>query len=199
MTLPAESDRELWQRVRKDDREAFAFLFERYADSVYNYCFRRSGDWAAAEDIVSSVFVEAWRRRADLEITSESERLLPWLLGVATNQLRSRNRSASRLARALLREQSRTNREESDFADDAVGRMAEEQRMRAVLASVRSLPRAEQEALALYAWAGLSYDEVAVALEIPVGTVRSRLSRARHRLGARNPEVVAQRESEVTP
>jgi DNA-directed RNA polymerase specialized sigma24 family protein len=90
MTLPAESDRELWQRVRKDNREAFASLFERYADSVFNYCFRRSGDWAAAEDIVSSVFVEAWRRRNDLEITSESERLLPWLLGVATNQLRSR-------------------------------------------------------------------------------------------------------------
>lgn len=199
MTLPAESDRELWQRVREDDREAFGILFERYADAVYNYCFRRSADWAAAEDIVSSVFVEAWRRRADLEITSGSDRLLPWLLGVATNLLRGRNRSAGRLARALLRERSRTRRHEPDFVDDAVSRIADEQRMRAVLASVRELPQAEQEALALYAWADLSYDEVAAALDIPVGTVRSRLSRARNRLGARNPAVVARRESEVTP
>jgi RNA polymerase sigma-70 factor (ECF subfamily) len=199
VTLPIESDRELWQRVRKDDREAFAFLFDRYADSVYNYCFRRSADWAAAEDIVSSVFVEAWRRRADLEITSESGRLLPWLLGVATNLLRSRNRSASRLARALLRKRHRTHSYEPDFADDAVARMADEQQMRAVLASVRSLPQAELDALALYALAGLSYEEVAAALGVPVGTVRSRLSRARARLGDRNPTVAAQRESEVTP
>jgi RNA polymerase sigma-70 factor (ECF subfamily) len=196
--VPAETDRELWQRVRSNDREAFALLFDRYADSVYNYCFRRSADWAAAEDIVSSVFVEAWQRRTDLEITSASDRLLPWLLGVATNLVRSRNRSAGRLARALLRERVRTSHE-PDFADDAVGRIADEQRMRAVLASVRSLPQAEQEALALYAWAGLNYDEVAAALGIPVGTVRSRLSRARQRLGAGSPPVVAQQESEVTP
>jgi RNA polymerase sigma-70 factor (ECF subfamily) len=199
MTLPADSDRELWRRVRGDDREAFALLFERYADAVYNYSFRRSADWAAAEDIVSTVFVEAWRRRTDLEITSESNRLLPWLLGVATNLLRGHNRSAARLARALLRERSRTRGQEPDFADDAVGRIADEQRMRVVHASVRALPQGEQEALALYAWAGLSYEEVAVALDIPVGTVRSRLSRARQRLGAQNSAVVAQREREVTP
>lgn len=199
MRSPAESDRELWQRVRGNDREAFALLFERYADSVYNYCFRRSADWAMAEDFVSTVFVETWRRRTDLEITSESDRLLPWLLGVATNLLRGRNRSAARFARALLREGNQTRIHEPDFAEDALGRIADEQQMQAVLASLRSLPRAEQEALALYAWAGLTYEEIALALDIPVGTVRSRLFRARHRLGARNPEVVAQPESEVTP
>lgn len=199
MMPSGESDRELWQRVRESDREAFGLLFERYADSVYNYCFRRCADWAAAEDTVSSVFGEAWRRRADLEITSEGDRVLPWLLGVATNLLRGRSRSTARLARALLRERSRSRSHEPDFADDAVSRIADEQRMRAVLASIRALPQAEQEALALYGWAGLSYEEVAAALDIPVGTVRSRLARARQRLGAQNSTVVAQRESEVTP
>ena len=199
MTAPGESDRELWQRVRGNDREAYALLFERYADSVYNYCFRRSADWAAADDLVSSVSVETWQRRTDLEITSETDRLLPWLLGVATNLLRGRNRSAGRLARALLRERARTPSYEPDFADDAVGRIADEQQMRAVHASIRGLPQAEQETLALYAWANLSYEEIAIALEIPVGTVRSRLSRARNRLSGQNTTVVAQRESEVTP
>jgi RNA polymerase sigma-70 factor (ECF subfamily) len=199
MTAPVESDRDLWQRVRRNDREAFALLFERYADSVYNYCFRRSADWAAAEDMVSSVFVETWRRRTDLEITSESDRLLPWLLGVATNLLRDRNRSAARLARALLRERNRSRTYEPDFADNAVGRVADEQRMLAIHASIRELPQVEQEALALYAWAGLTYDEMAVALDIPVGTVRSRLSRARNRLSEGNAAFVAQRESEVAP
>ena len=199
MTALGESDQELWQRVRKNDREAFSMLFERYADSVYNYCFRRSADWASAEDMASSVFVETWRRRRDLEITSESDRLLPWLLGVATNLLRGHNRSAARLARALRRERTSARSHEPDFAEDAVGRVADEQRMQAVHSSIRALPQGEQEALALYAWASLSYQEIAIALDIPVGTVRSRLARARSRLTRHNATFVAQRESETTP
>lgn len=195
MTAPTKSDKELWKLVQASDRAAFGVLFERYADAVYNYCFRRTADWAAAEDLVSSVFLEAWRRRAELEITSQSERLLPWLLGVATNLLRTRSRSAARLARALLRERASTK--EPDFADDAVLRVADEQRMRTVLSSIRRLPRREQDVLALYGWAGLTYEEVSVALGIPVGTVRSRLSRARLHL-KRLERVVVPHESEVT-
>lgn len=195
-TATTGSDKELWKLVQAGDRQAFGALFERYAEAVYNYCFRRTADWASAEDLVSSVFLEAWRRRADLDITSQDERLLPWLLGVATNLLRRRNRSAARYARALLRE--RAHRAEPDFADEAVERVADEQRMKVVLSLVRRLPRGEQDALALYAWAGLSYEEVSAALGIPVGTVRSRLSRARYHLEKLGHATAPFREREVT-
>jgi RNA polymerase sigma-70 factor, ECF subfamily len=173
-------DRLLWARARTGDEDAFATLFDRYADRLYNYCFRATADWSAAEELVSTVFLEAWRRRADLELTSRDARLLPWLLGVATNLIRRRRRAAARLTRALLRLDRRAH--EADFADDALARIDDERRMARVLRLLRALSDGEREALALYAWAGLTYEEVALALGVPVGTVRSRLSRARKRL-----------------
>ena len=56
-----ENDFELWRRSREGDAEAFACLFRRHARQIYNYCFRRIGDWTVAEDVVSIVFLEAWR------------------------------------------------------------------------------------------------------------------------------------------
>jgi RNA polymerase sigma factor (sigma-70 family) len=106
-------------------------------------------------------------------------RALPWLLGVATNVLRNRWR-AERRHRAALQ---RLPLERSpDFAAEADGRLDDERRMRAALRAVAKLPRRERDVLALCGWAGLSYDDAAVALGLPVGTVRSRLSRARARL-----------------
>jgi RNA polymerase sigma factor (sigma-70 family) len=71
---------------------------------------------------------------------------------------------------------------QADFADDAQGRLDDERRMRGALRLLGRLPRREQEVFTLCAWAGLGYEEAATALRIPVGTVRSRLSRARARL-----------------
>ncbi len=68
------------------------------------------------------------------------------------------------------------------FADDADARIAYEQQMKVMLGAIRGLPRREQEVLALCVWSGLSYDEAAVALGVPVGTIRSRLSRAKQHL-----------------
>ncbi|MCP9487145.1 MAG: hypothetical protein MSC30_14950, partial [Gaiellaceae bacterium MAG52_C11] len=56
-------DAVLWRRARVGDADAFGLLFERHSDAIYNYCFRRIGDWAIAEDLLSVVFLEAWRRR----------------------------------------------------------------------------------------------------------------------------------------
>jgi RNA polymerase sigma factor (sigma-70 family) len=171
------SDRELWRRASLDEPAAFGVLFERHARAIYNYCFRRTADWALAEDLTSLVFLEAWRRREAVLLQSDSA--LPWLYGVATNVLRNRRRSQRRHHAALAR----VPREHSiDFADDVDGRLDDERRMRTTLHAVAKLPRREQDVLALCAWAELSYEEAAVALDLPVGTVRSRLSRARARL-----------------
>ena len=172
------ADSELWDRAVDGDDEAFGVLFERHARAVYNHCFRRTASWADAEELTSAVFVEAWRRRRDLRPIDESAR--PWLLGVANNLLRNHRRSLRRYGAALARLPG--PRHQPDPADDVAGRLADERRMRRVLTLVERLPRADQDVLALCAWSGLSYAEAAAVLGIPVGTVRSRLARARARL-----------------
>jgi RNA polymerase sigma factor (sigma-70 family) len=171
------TDAALWQRAVAGETSAFGLLFERHSRSVYNYCFRRTGEWSQAEELTAVVFLEAWRRRKDVRL--EREQALPWLLGVATNVVRNFHR-AQRRHRAALR---RLPREHvADFATDVDERVDDERQMRAVLRAVNKLPRADQDVLALCAWEGLSYEETALALGVPVGTVRSRLSRARSRL-----------------
>jgi RNA polymerase sigma factor (sigma-70 family) len=171
------TDAELWQRAVEGDPDAFGVLFERHARAVYNFLFRRTADWALAEDLTSVVFLEVWRRREDVRL--DGTVALPWLLGVATNVLRNRRRSQWRHRAAMQR----LPREPSDdFAEDADERLDGERRMRAALRSLAKLPRHEREVLALCAWADLSYEEAALALDVPVGTVRSRLARARGRM-----------------
>jgi len=176
------TDDDLWRRAVDGEPDAFGALFERHARAVYNHLFRRTADWALAEDLTSVVFLEAWRRRADVRL--ERELALPWLLGVATNVLRNRRRLQRRHRAALAR----LPREHAhDFADDANGRLDDVRQMQTVLRAIAKLPRREQDVLALCAWAELSYAEAAVALGVPVGTVRSRLSRARARIRELSP------------
>ena len=171
------TDAELWRLAARGDASAFGVLFERHSRAVYNFCFRRTGDWAAAEDLTSIVFLEAWRRREEVRLNDG--RALPWLLGVAVNVLRNRRRSERRHRAALERLPIQRG---VNFADDADGRLDDERRMRATLRTIAKLPRREQEVLALCVWSGLSYEDAALALNVPVGTVRSRLSRARARV-----------------
>ena len=171
------SDRELWDAARQGDASSFGTLFDRHARAIYNFCFRRCGDWAVAEDLTSVVFLEAWRGRS---IYLENETALPWLYGIAVNVTRSQRRSLRRYHAALDRLPPPDN--VPDQAEAVVGREDDEDRMREVLVAIRQLPPREQDVIALVAWEGLTYEEVSVALGIPVGTVRSRLSRGRHRL-----------------
>ena len=95
------SDRVLWQRAGAGDGDAFGVLFERHARRIYNYCFRRTGDWALAEDLASATFLTAWR--AQREVPLEAESALPLLYGIATNALRNQRRSFRRRRDALSR------------------------------------------------------------------------------------------------
>jgi RNA polymerase sigma factor (sigma-70 family) len=167
----------LWNRVRRGDGDALATLFRRHSGAIYNYCFWRLGDWAAAEDMVSVVFLEVWRRRDACVLPGK---VLPWLYGIATNVVRNRRRSERRYAAALRRLPAEGPT--PDPAEAAVARLDDERRMQRLLVHVADLPRREQDVLALCVWAELGYDDAALALGVPVGTVRSRLSRARARL-----------------
>ena len=176
------SDADLWARSRAGDRGAFGLLFERHARLIYNYCFRRVGSWMTAEDLLSVVFLEAWRRR-DMELPPD--KVLPWLYGIATNVVRNQRRSERRFAAAVKRMPA--VEPEPDFAERAVEQLDDEQQMRRVLAVLGKLPQREQDVFVLCGWMGLTYEDAASALGVPVGTVRSRLSRARVRLRELNP------------
>jgi RNA polymerase sigma-70 factor (ECF subfamily) len=171
-------DVELLARAQAGDGEAFGLIFRRHINAVYNHCFRRLGSWNAAEDASSLVFLETWRRRRDAVDADGS--LLPWLLGVANNVVRNLSRAARRYDAALFRLPQLVA--EPDHADQVAARLDDERRMKEVLLDLSRLSRAEQDVVGLVLMSGLSYAEAAVALSVPVGTVRSRLARARERL-----------------
>ncbi|MEV6967448.1 sigma-70 family RNA polymerase sigma factor [Hamadaea sp. NPDC051192] len=153
-------DRDIRERIRDGDADAFAVLFREHARAVYNHCFRLVGDWSVAEDCTSLVFLEAWRLRAKVDLREGS--LLPWLLGVATHVLHRRRRVARR-HHALM---ARLPHEHTvaDFADDLVGRLADEHRIAVVHQVLRQLPRTDRDVLALCVWAQLDYAAAAEAL-----------------------------------
>lgn len=169
------ADAELWQRVRGGDDAAFGQLFERHCDAVYTFAGRRLGDWTEAEDVVSAVFLEAWRQREKVRPLDGS--LRPWLFGVARNVVGNRLRSTQRRRRALSRTASEAP--EPDFALEVDDRVDGARRAANVRTRLAGLPDSHREVLLLWAWEGLSYAQIAVALDLPMGTVRSRLSRAR--------------------
>lgn len=184
-------DTNLRNRIRAGDHDAFGELFDAYARSVYNHAFRLTGHWAQAQDIVSLTFLDAWRLRDKLD--EEGGSLRPWLLGIATNVTRNTRRAARRHAAAVAR----LPRDEAvrDFADEVAGRLDDAAQLALVQAALHQLRRAEREVLALCVWAGLDYAAAAEALGVPVGTVRSRLSRARTKLAkhVKNLELPAER------
>ncbi|MEU1482571.1 RNA polymerase sigma factor [Streptomyces sp. NPDC005752] len=165
-------------RIRAGDREAFAELYEEYARAVYNHAYRLTGDRSTAEEVMSETFLAAWRTRRTVE--PEGDSLRPWLFGIATNRARNANRGTGRRLAFLARRPA--PEPVADIADATAGRVDDARRLAAVRQALARLRRQEREVLVLCVWSGLDYAEAAEALGIPVGTVRSRLSRARDRL-----------------
>jgi RNA polymerase sigma-70 factor (ECF subfamily) len=165
-------------RVRDGDPDAFGELFDGHARAVHGLAYRLTGSRTESEEIVSLTFLEAWRLREKVEPDGES--LRPWLLGITVNVARNFTRASRRhqAAMARLPEAGVV----PDFADDVASRLDDAARLTAVRAAFGRLRPDEQDVVALCAWSGLDYSAAAAALEIPVGTVRSRLSRARQKL-----------------
>jgi RNA polymerase sigma factor (sigma-70 family) len=171
------TDDELVEELRRGDSAALGQLFDRYADRIYNYCFRRVGSWHQAEDLTSVTFLEAWKARE--RAAAYDGQALPWLYGVATNVCRNATRSQRRLLRAVDRLPAE---HAQDHADDVAEAVDDERRMAEVLGALDQLSERDRDVVVLIAWSGLTYEQAAHALHVPVGTVRSRLARARQRL-----------------
>ncbi|MFD0526756.1 RNA polymerase sigma factor [Kitasatospora arboriphila] len=180
----------LRSRLRAGHQSAFGEIFDDHADALYGYALRTLGDWAAAEDVVSLTFLEAWRLRGKLLEDGGSVR--PWLFGIAANVLRNTARAARRHRAAMARLPEREA--VPDFTDELVGWLDDDARLAATRRALAGLRRGEREVFALCVWSGLDYAAAAEALGVPVGTVRSRLSRARTRLrGLAEEELAAVR------
>ncbi|MFE2541873.1 RNA polymerase sigma factor [Actinacidiphila glaucinigra] len=139
---------------------------------------RATDDWSVAEEIVSLTFLEVWRLREKLESTDDSVR--PWVYGIATNVLRNRGRAMRRHKNAMDRLP--VLDDIPDFSDEVAERLDDGRRLSAAKTAVAKLRQSERDVFALCVWADLSYAAAAEALGIPIGTVRSRLARARARL-----------------
>jgi RNA polymerase sigma factor (sigma-70 family) len=165
--------------------EHFAAIFDRHAPAVHAYLARRIG--RDADDLLAETFLVAFERRGRYQEAVTDAR--PWLLGIATNLLRRRARDEVRLYRVLAR--TGIDPLGGTAAPSPAERVAERvdasHAVRALAGALADLPRRDRDALLLLAWGGLGYHEIAQALGVPVGTVRSRLHRARSGLrGALN-------------
>ncbi|GAB3988633.1 RNA polymerase sigma factor [Actinoallomurus acanthiterrae] len=170
-------DASLIERSRSDP-ELFATIFDRHAGRLRGYVARRLGP-DAADDVVADTFLIAFRRRARYDLSRTDA--APWLYGIATNLIGERRRAEVRMYRAYARSGADPLAAEghAQRVADAVSAEAEGSRLATALASLK---KRDRDALLLFTWGDLSYEEVARALDVPVGTVRSRLNRARRKL-----------------
>jgi len=156
--------------------EAFGLIYDRYAPTLLRFLGRRVGA-RVAEGLVGELFRIAFERRETFDASRANA--LPWLYGIGSNVLLKHRRAEARRLRAsarMLAAGTAVDRRASAAALDArvlFPRVAD---------AIETLPDPEREALLLFAWEELPYEAVAEALELPIGTVRSRLNRARARL-----------------
>ncbi|MGW1106332.1 RNA polymerase sigma factor [Streptomyces sp. NPDC002540] len=154
--------------------EIFAELYDRHAPDIHRYAVRRLGE-GAADDITAETFLIAFRSRRRYDRTRRSAR--PWLYGIAANLIGKQRRSEERGLRALARTgQDPVAASWSDRCDDRISAQGP------LAGALAALSPGDRHVLLLVAWADLGYQEVAEALGIPLGTVRSRLNRARRKV-----------------
>lgn len=163
------------------DPQAFVLIFDRYYVAVHRYLSRRVGA-VVADDLAAETFTRAFARRSAYD--ASAPRALPWLLGIAVNLLFHHRRTEVRRGRALVEADARDVDVADRFTDVSNGRLDAESWRASLVAALKQLEERDREALLLLAWGDLTYDEIATVLGVPVGTVRSRLNRARRLLRA---------------
>jgi len=167
-----------------DEPEAFATLFDRHASAVHRYLGRRVGE--LADDLMSETFLIAFRRRTAYR--PERVEVRPWLIGIATNVVHGHVRTERRRYRALARAAARPEEHGTD-PGDAADRLDAEALRGPLAGALAGLKAHDRDVLLLFAWGQLGYEEIAAVLGIPIGTVRSRLNRARRQTRAALPTI----------
>lgn len=155
----------------------FAEIYDRHAPAVFRYAISRVG-YSHADDIVSETFLVAFNRRESFDPSVLDAR--PWLFGIATTLIRKFARLEAHAWKGLFADGAATVA--FDAIDAVESRIDAEIAVEEIVAALRKMPTRDRDALLLYAWSDLDYAGVAEALKIPIGTVRSRINRARQTL-----------------
>jgi RNA polymerase sigma-70 factor, ECF subfamily len=156
--------------------EEFTVIFDRHFGTIQAY-LRRRLNVSLADELASETFMVAFDRRLGYDLSRSNAK--PWLFGIATNLLRNHLRKEARELRTLARSSEDSAADEFELVE----MRADALRLRPrIAAALTSLSESDRNVLLLYAWADLSYGEIAEALGIPPGTVKSRLSRVRRQI-----------------
>ena len=165
-------------RTLNGDQEAFEVLVQRHGPAVFNFLLRFLPDPDDAADLAQEVFLQAWRHL--IRFDPHQGRFRNWLLRIASNnavnRLRSRRRAAERERTAA------GLRDEEGFPP--VVRLEEEESLEQLRRAIRALPDGERQVVLLACYHELPYREVAAVLDLPIGTVKSRMHSAVARLRA---------------
>ena len=170
---------DVWRDLTRGDAAAFRAVFEEHHKAVYNFAFRHTASWAVAEDATQACFTTVWRRAREgslPDLPHGSARA--WLCGVARNECRNLSRGQQRQLRVVGRIDQQPRQKRSNVDDW----LAHEDAMRRINEVLGRIPDAQREVVEMVAWAGLGMADTAAALKVPVGTVKSRLARARKTL-----------------
>jgi len=165
------SDEELYRRMRKGDQLAFAELYTRREPALHRYALHMSGSWSVAEEVTHEVFLRLMG--PDGGFDAQRGPLEAYLYGIARNLIRVTRRDKSGPSRDL------------PGAHDILGDLIQDEMMAALYAALRQLPEAYRDAVVLCDLEERSYEDAARLMGCAVGTVRSRLHRARALLAAR--------------
>ncbi len=178
------SDEELYRLMKNGDREAFGELYERRGPALRRYALHMSGSPAAAEEVAHEVFVQLMRANTNFDDKRGS--LEGWMYGVARN-----------LVRVIRRKGPVEAPVDQAVRHDILGELIQAEAVTALQSAMRELPVLYRDAVVLCDLEEKSYEEAARAMDCPVGTVRSRLHRARGLLAAKLKRQLAVKELAV--
>ena len=170
-------EEDLIQRAKRGDTHAYEELVHAYQGIAFRIAYVLSGNAADAEEAAQDGFVKAWRALGRFR---EGAPFRPWLLQIVANEARNRRRSAGRRAHLALR--AATEHPSGDAAPSPEAAFLSTEQREGLMAAVNELPEDQRAVISLRYFLGLSEQEVAAALDLPSGTVKSRTSRALDRL-----------------
>jgi RNA polymerase sigma-70 factor (ECF subfamily) len=185
----AKTDAELMERVARDDREAFAELYDRFARPLYATALRILNNPTEAEDIVQDVFLALWERAADFDVRRGTA--FAWAVTQTRHRAIDRVRTRTRRAEIITQvtgEDAGVN--PSSAGENSVGRLLSKEHAGVLRQAVAGLPADQRQAVDLAFFGGLTQQEISTRLNEPIGTVKSRIRRGllklRDALGGRH-------------